>query len=1182
MTKFIAFLLLFSVQLHAQTLLPNFTLVPPTTEPSILAGSVTSYSVSVKNDGTKKSSAFKVAVYLSQDNVLQATDVKLTTLSYTALLIGQVGTLSFNLPVPSNYDAGFTIFTVIDPTGVVAELNEGDNTGNVFCAGINNIVKPNLMVLTTFSVPDSVYINTTAPISFKVKNQSAVVAERCTAKVYLSSTSQVDASAVLVDSFLLNMMIPNEIASFDKTVNIPTLPAPTTKKWVIVCYPIEDAVAGNNKRFKNTAVVSGRDFTAELLTTKLADFSVPYSYYGGTTTLSYKLNMTVPLSEFTSITNRLVYSANATYQNSDPVLATWSLNNLSTNSVTTSKPFTLTPDQWNATPFYLILFTDRTNQYVELNESNNLSIIQYGPDFSAAAQNIDLPLLAGVPTVLPGGIMKIPFSVSNTGNLKTNALFNIYLSTDDMIDASDIVVRSNEFYIDYWQESSDLTTDYVLIPNTVANGTYRLIMSTDPNQTKGELNETNNIAVSAPFSVNNHFSDLFIAKAELPVEVVAGNSYTATYTIKNQGLAASQPTLVELATPGYGNPNPVLGTGAVGAINPGDSATVSFTYIMSTAITPGAMLPYISTALAPANEYVTTNNGTNNFYTNPRPDFEVSFVEANLVGTDSVQILVKVMNKGLGVSPSITLRSNLTSNIGLTGILQPGDSLLLLKTVKLPGFLLGPTFVINTFLYTSETYEGANIYPNIDTISVVISPIFPLFTFTCFGEGEVKQIRQLPDNSYQMIIQNATAVKIVQINAAGTVLLNLTAPVSGIRFGAGSSFFINDSTTLTQYDSLLNVEQTFAYAFGTQKVISLADGGFLVLGTKISSCTYAVITTSKWTKLSSSGTMVWQNEGPNCTYNSPISAVQLSNGDIVIATKNTPTLASGIWQNQEGLGLYKISNATGGQLAGNSSMFENSYISKTSTVNYLQGVSLIATDDNGVFVQYNVRTESSGIGGYYTNWVNYTWAVFGNSNLNTRYTPANPVDASLTDAVKDVVSMPNGEFLTIGDYTSYIPQSASMMWYKRQPGSTSVFQRNYAFGSFLTNDIDQVAPGIYVVAGQHNGDACITFMDANGQTVAAPAGLQNTEQALMTAPNTDLKLAISPNPVTDFLTIVHATQSDGSVTIELFDTQGRKINQWAPAESPLIISVTDYTPGLYFIRATDQLGQVRTERLLVY
>jgi hypothetical protein len=444
----------------------------------------------------------------------------------------------------------------------------------------------------------------------------------------------------------------------------------------------------------------------------------------------------------------------------------------------------------------------------------------------------------------------------------------------------------------------------------------------------------------------------------------------------------------------------------------------------------------------------------------------------------------------------------------------------------------------------------------------------------------VKQIRQLPDNSYQMIIQSANAVKIVQINAAGTVLLNLTAPVSGIRFGAGSSFFINDSTTLTQYDSLLNSVQTFSYAFGTQKVISLADGGFMVLGTKISSCTFAVITTSKWTKLSSSGTLVWQNEGPNCTHNTPISAVQLNNGDIVIATKNTPTLASGIWQNQEGLGLYSISNATGALLQSSTSMFENSYISKTSVINSLQGVSMIATDDNGVFIRYDIKTDVSGVisNSYF---YSYDWAAFGSSNLNTRYNTLGSSNAYLYGSVKDIVSLPNGEFLTVGDYIS-LPQTASLLWYKRLPGSTSIFLKEFGFGSFLTNDIDQVAPGVYIVAGQHNGDACITFMDANGQSVAAPAGLQNPEQALMVAPNNELKLAISPNPADDFLTIEYATQSAGPVTIELFDTQGRKISQWANTESPLVIPVTDYAAGLYFIRATDQLGQARTERLMVY
>jgi MYXO-CTERM domain-containing protein len=148
----------------------------------------------------------------------------------------------------------------------------------------------------------------------------------------------------------------------------------------------------------------------------------------------------------------------------------------------------------NLLPGYyrVVVIGDSTDMVDEVNESNNtvwsatvIRVAGRAPDFRPHAATLS-PLSAA-----PGDTLIINFSVQNEGNEPGNAEVTAYLSTNDAITTSDVVLGTTSLGQVNPGESRTATLTGVLA-TSVPSGRYYVGLIVDPTANVDELNEANN------------------------------------------------------------------------------------------------------------------------------------------------------------------------------------------------------------------------------------------------------------------------------------------------------------------------------------------------------------------------------------------------------------------------------------------------------------------------------------------------------------------------------------------------------------------------------------------------------------------------------------------------------------------------------------------------------------------
>ena len=79
-----------------------------------------------------------------------------------------------------------------------------------------------------------------------------------------------------------------------------------------------------------------------------------------------------------------------------------------------------------------------------------------------------------------------------------------------------------------------------------------------------------------------------------------------------------------------------------------------------------------------------------------------------------------------------------------------------------------------------------------------------------------------------------------------------------------------------------------------------------------------------------------------------------------------------------------------------------------------------------------------------------------------------------------------------------------------------------------------------------------------------------------------LSLSLYPNPANDLLTaeLKHARGAGQLITLEVFDAYGKRMHVFTLVEGLTTLTISDLTPGLYFIRAFDGIQSIQTYKLI--
>ena len=244
------------------------------------------------------------------------------------------------------------------------------------------------------------------------------------------------------------------------------------------------------------------------------------------------------------------------------------------------------------TSYYLLACADDGKKIAEANEANNCvaaaeRVVVNSPDLVTTS--------VGNPPVdaWPGKSFTASDTVLNQGNiLAGSSSTRYYLSLNTLRDAGDILLSGTRSVPTLDPGETSAAGRKVTVPSGAALGLYNLLACADDTNNLAELNESNNCRASGA-TIKIAWPDLVTtAVSNPPASAVAGQKFSMSDTVHNQGQATSvsSTTRYYLSLDGARGPGDLLmvGTRDVMSLSPGASAPGSRLVTVPSSTPPGS------------------------------------------------------------------------------------------------------------------------------------------------------------------------------------------------------------------------------------------------------------------------------------------------------------------------------------------------------------------------------------------------------------------------------------------------------------------------------------------------------------------------------------------------------------------------------------------------------------------
>jgi subtilase family serine protease len=323
---------------------------------------------------------------------------------------------------------------------------------------------------------------------------------------------------------------------------------------------------------------------------------------------------------------------------------------------------------------------DAAGQQAELDESNNalttspIAVTAYRPELTVTDLVLPARAQAGRP-------LAIRHTVRNVGPAPAGAFaVRFFLSTDDTLDAGDVLLGSRSLASLAAGLGSTATTTLTLPANTSVPGTYRVIARVDAFGQVAELNETNNTAVSSPLPITAYRPDITLSALSVPATAQAGRPLAITHTVRNIGPAPAGPFVVRfyLSTDDAPDAGDVLlGTRSLSALGAGASsaAITTVTVPVTTVIPASYRIIAVADALGQQLELDESNN-----------------------------VMASVPLALTAYRPEILITA-----LGAPAVVQAGRPMVISHTVRNAGPAAAGPFVIRFFLSADDTLGAGDV-----------------------------------------------------------------------------------------------------------------------------------------------------------------------------------------------------------------------------------------------------------------------------------------------------------------------------------------------------------------------------------------------------------------------------------------------------------------------------------------
>jgi len=495
---------------------------------SAAPGATITVSDTTRNRGLGPVKGSVTRFYLSTLVTLDGSAIPLGERAVPPLDAGAVSSGSTTLVVPATAGSAGTyyILAVADGGSAVAEMEEGNN---VRAARIS--IGPDFVV-DVLTAPASAVAGTAIDVTDTVRNRGVGPAPATTITYYLSTTTALDGSAVVIGSRAVAALAAGATSTATTSVSIPATAGAAGTYYVLAVADAPGAVPElletNNTRAWRISI--GPDLVVDLLGAPLSaapgasiDVSDTVRNRGvgpvGASVVHYYLSTTATVD------------ATAVLLGSRPVPA---LAPAATHSG--SATLTIPASAGAAGTYYVLAVADGDGRATEMDETNNLraASIRVWPDLVVDAVTAPASAVAGASIIVSD-------TTRNRGGSAVGATrTRFYLSTIPgwVPWATELGARDVPALAAGGSSAGSVT---LTLPASAGEfGTYYIVAVADGDRLMSEPDEVNNErAVRILIG-----PDLVIDTVVVPSTIGAGETVTVTDTVRNRGIGPSGPAVL--------------------------------------------------------------------------------------------------------------------------------------------------------------------------------------------------------------------------------------------------------------------------------------------------------------------------------------------------------------------------------------------------------------------------------------------------------------------------------------------------------------------------------------------------------------------------------------------------------------------------------------------------------------
>jgi subtilase family serine protease len=511
-------------------------------------------SWSVTNQGDLSTSQnWYDSVYISSDTFLDSSDTSVTstwTGNQGALNPGSSYTVNQNISLPSAAIGDRYLLFAADSHPYSYYYGYGNNNRQGETNNANNVraVPIHLtaadLVVSSAVTPVSASLGETFNVSWTVANQGSATASAdwwdavyLSDDPYLNTSYYYDNDIYLTGAFAGSQTPLAAGESYTLSTNVTLPNVGTGAKYLIFAGDRSGAQAEGNEN--NNFYAVSITLTAPDLVVSDAIAPVTASI-GDAVSVSWTVTNQGGTNAPSHWSDSVYVSDDAILDNSDTLVSTQSVDVQSPLAAGASYNITkdiLLPNTTTGGR-YLLFATDSGRNQGETNENNNVRTVPINLTLSQA------DLVVSITTPVPakaafGDTFDISWVVANQGTGAANSTWTnaVYLSSDTVLDGSDLLVSSQVSQAPLTPLNSYAITQNITVPNWSTTGMQYLLVAADPSNVQAESDKANNVQ-AIPIEVVA--PDLSVESLVVPVSGQFGQPISVSWTVKNIGTSSTK------------------------------------------------------------------------------------------------------------------------------------------------------------------------------------------------------------------------------------------------------------------------------------------------------------------------------------------------------------------------------------------------------------------------------------------------------------------------------------------------------------------------------------------------------------------------------------------------------------------------------------------------------------------